>query len=229
MTRTLRELLNADLATHVPEGEWVELIRSIAAADRRALHALYERAHRVVHMLSLRLTGNDGVAAELTLDVFQHVWRSAAAYDRATGSVMGWILNQTRSRAIERRRLGRRDESAVPRDVVEFLADRQSAQGWTEPDWSEVAPGISCKLLAIDAENACLSMLVRLAPGTHYPPHRHGGTEELHLLDGELWIDYRKLVPGDYSRREAGTEDRRVWSRTGCTCFLMTSSDDELR
>ena len=29
-------------------------------------------------------------------------------------------------------------------------------------------------------------MLVRLAPGTDYPPHRHAGVEELHLLDGEI-------------------------------------------
>ena len=27
-----------------------------------------------------------------------------------------------------------------------------------------------------------VSMLVRLEPGTDYPPHRHGGVEELHLL-----------------------------------------------
>ncbi|HYC54626.1 MAG TPA: cupin domain-containing protein [Candidatus Binatia bacterium] len=100
---------------------------------------------------------------------------------------------------------------------------------WVEPSWEEVAPGISCKLLATDAERNRVSMLVRLAPGTDYPPHRHGGLEELHLLDGELWINERKLYPGDYSRAEAGTEDKRVWSATGCTCVLITSIRDELR
>jgi len=40
-------------------------------------------------------------------------------------------------------------------------------------------------------------MLVRLAPGATYPAHTHAGVEELHLLDGELWIDECKLVPGD--------------------------------
>ena len=66
-------------------------------------------------------------------------------------------------------------------------------------------------------------MLVRLAPGTEYPPHRHGGVEELHLLHGELMIGDRKLYPGDYNRAEAGTVDLRVWSETGCTCILVTS------
>jgi anti-sigma factor ChrR (cupin superfamily) len=98
-----------------------------------------------------------------------------------------------------------------------------------EAAWEEVAPGISVKLLATDAENDRVSMLVRLAPGTDYPPHSHAGAEELHLLDGELVIDDRKLYPGDYSRAEAGSVDRRVWSETGCTCVLITSATDVLR
>jgi putative transcriptional regulator len=72
-------------------------------------------------------------------------------------------------------------------------------------------------------------MLVRLEPGTNYPPHLHAGLEELHLLDGELWINERKLDPGDYSRADAGTADHRVFSETGCTCLLITSPDDVLR
>ena len=99
---------------------------------------------------------------------------------------------------------------------------------WAEPDWEEVAPGISCKLLATDAETGTVSMLVRLAPGANYPPHTHAGIEELHLLDGELWIDDRKLHPGDHSRAEPGTSDARVWSETGCTCVLITSARDVL-
>jgi anti-sigma factor ChrR (cupin superfamily) len=103
------------------------------------------------------------------------------------------------------------------------------ASGWREPEWEEVAPGISCKLLSADAGNRMISMLVRLAPGGEYPPHSHAGVEELHLLDGELWIDDRKLYPGDYNRGEPGTADSRVWSETGCTCVLVTSFRDILR
>lgn len=100
---------------------------------------------------------------------------------------------------------------------------------WSEPEWEEVAPGICCKLLAADTESQRVSMLVRLAPGVEYPPHRHAGREELHLLRGELWIDERKLYPGDYYRAERGTSDARVWSETGCTCVLITSALDDLR
>jgi hypothetical protein len=104
-----------------------------------------------------------------------------------------------------------------------------SNQAWSEPEWDEVSPGIFCKLLATDDAKGRVSMLVRLAPNVAYPPHRHAGVEELHLLDGELWIDDRKLKPGDYNRAEPGTSDQRVWSETGCTCVLITSTRDELR
>jgi hypothetical protein len=124
-------------------------------------------------------------------------------------------------------------------DLWERLAERIEAgtdehggqpktASWSEPEWEEVAPGIFCKLLATDFERDRVSMLVRLAPGVEYPPHCHAGIEELHLLDGELWINARKLYPGDYSRAEPGTADVRVWSETGCTCVLITSTQDAL-
>jgi len=104
-----------------------------------------------------------------------------------------------------------------------------SARGWSEPEWERVAPGIECKLLATDTERHRVSMLVRLAPGASYPAHTHAGVEELHLLDGELWIDERKLGPGDYNYGAPGAGDDRVWSETGCTCVLVTSTKDTLR
>jgi quercetin dioxygenase-like cupin family protein len=100
---------------------------------------------------------------------------------------------------------------------------------WREPEWEQVAPGIECKLLATDAERHRVSMLVRLAPGARYPAHTHASVEELHLLDGELWIDERKLRPGDYNYAPPATGDESVWSETGCTCVLITSSKDLLR
>jgi quercetin dioxygenase-like cupin family protein len=102
------------------------------------------------------------------------------------------------------------------------------ARRWSEPAWEQVAPGIECKLLATDTERQRVGMLVRLAPGARYPAHTHAGVEELHLLDGELWIDQRKLRPGDYSHAAPATSDERVWSETGCTCVLLTSTRDVL-
>jgi len=102
------------------------------------------------------------------------------------------------------------------------------ARRWSEPEWEQVSPGIECKLLATDAKRHLVSMLVRLAPGASYPAHTHADTEELHLLDGELWINDRRLFPGDYNYGPPGAADYRVWSETGCTCVLVTSTRDIL-
>ena len=111
---------------------------------------------------------------------------------------------------------------------VGAAADTAPSVPWRDPEWEEVAPGISCKLLATDPQRSRVSMLVRLQPRTSYPAHSHAGVEELHLLDGELWIEDRLLKPGDYNRAEPGTGDVRVYSETGCTCVLITSPSDRL-
>jgi putative transcriptional regulator len=116
-----------------------------------------------------------------------------------------------------------------PQQKVAVQPTPLPVQDWAEPRWKEVAAGISCKLLSTDTEADRVSMLVRLAPNTSYPPHRHAGLEELYLLEGELWIEDRRLEPGDYNRAEAGTSDHRVWSETGCMCLLITSPSDQIR
>ena len=134
-----------------------------------------------------------------------------------------------------------RDVLRPPTSLQERLARRIAAEAgenpvmppapgpqWDEPAWEEVAPGIFCKLMATDAKDHRVSMLVRLMPGVEYPPHTHAGLEELFLLDGELWINDRKLFAGDYNRAEAGSGDTRVYSETGCTCVLVTSTEDML-
>ena len=139
-------------------------------------------------------------------------------------SFVSWPTDVLRPSASLQGRLAQRIAAETGGEPVLPLPQR-----WVEPEWKEVAPGISCKLLATDTESYRVSMLVRLAPGVDYPPHRHAGVEELHLLHGELMIDDRKLYPGDYNRAEPGSVDKRVWSETGCTCVLITSTLDELR
>ena len=134
-----------------------------------------------------------------------------------------WPTDVLRPGATLQARLARRISAETGGEPV-----LPTARQWSEPAWEEVAPGISCKLLATDADRHRVSMLVRLAPGADYPPHTHAGVEELHLLDGELWIEDRKLYPGDYNRASPGTGDKRVWSETGCTCVLITSTKDVL-
>jgi RNA polymerase sigma-70 factor, ECF subfamily len=102
---SLGDLLYADgTKTRISEQEWVGLIRAIAAGDQLALHALYERTYRIVFTLVMRIVQNRQSAEEVTLDVFHDVWRRASNFDATGGTVLGWIMNQSRSRAIDRLR-----------------------------------------------------------------------------------------------------------------------------
>src|SRR4051812_46494816 len=114
---TLGDVLYAKPKTLVPEQDWARLVHSIADGDELALHALYERAHRPVFTLVMRITANRETAEELTIDVFHDVWRGASRYDAANGTVLGWIMNQARSRAIDRLRFEQRKKLvATPTD-----------------------------------------------------------------------------------------------------------------
>jgi RNA polymerase sigma-70 factor (ECF subfamily) len=86
----------------------------MAAGDQRALRALYERTHRLVFTFLARLLHDRRSAEELTVDTFHAVWRQAAQYDPAGGPVLGWIMNQARSRAIDRVRYDQRKKRTAP-------------------------------------------------------------------------------------------------------------------
>ena len=107
--KTLGDVIYADRSKiRVSEDEWVQFVRRVAKGDQRALHSLYEQTHRIVFTLIVRITANRETAEEVTLDVFYDVWRKASTYDPANGSVVGWIMNQARSRAIDRLRFDQR-------------------------------------------------------------------------------------------------------------------------
>lgn len=130
---TLGDLLYADPAKpRVSESEWRELVEAVAAGDQLAFRALYDRTHRLVFTLTMRILGNHASAEEITLDVFHDVWRRAPAYDGTGGSVLGWIMNQAQSRAIDRLRFeGRkkRTQSALDDPQMHAMTAEIAAEG----------------------------------------------------------------------------------------------------
>jgi RNA polymerase sigma-70 factor, ECF subfamily len=138
--RTLGDLLYADAATvPVSEKNWVALVARIAAGDQKALHTLHERTHRVAFTLIMRIVSSRETAEEVTVDLFHDIWRRARTYDAAGGSVVGWVMNQARSRAIDRLRFDQRKkrvnttaESPLPgstaHDPCEAFEDREQGR-----------------------------------------------------------------------------------------------------
>ena len=129
--------------SRVSEAEWAQLVQAVAAGDQLALHALYERSHRPVFTLIVRMTSNRETAEEVTLDVFHDVWRRASSYEPANGTVLGWIMNQARSRALDRLRFESRkkrngtragepsgsEEVANSEDVLELRQQSEALRG----------------------------------------------------------------------------------------------------
>lgn len=111
----LGDVLYANRDTNrVGEADWVDLVRRIAGQDQLALRELYARSHRLVFTLAMRMTHSRETAEELTLDVFEGVWLRASQYDAEMGTVLAWIMNQARSRAIDRLRLEKRKKRVNP-------------------------------------------------------------------------------------------------------------------
>jgi RNA polymerase sigma-70 factor, ECF subfamily len=97
----LGDLLYADTTkARVPEQEWTRVIQSIAAGDQLGLYRLFERTHRLVFTLIMRLVDDVARAEELTLDVFHGIWRQASKYEPTDGALVGWIMNQARAKAL---------------------------------------------------------------------------------------------------------------------------------
>jgi RNA polymerase sigma-70 factor (ECF subfamily) len=132
---TLGALLYADpTETPVPETEWTELVRLITEGHQPALRDLYERTHRIVFTLIFRIVKDRLTAEEVLLDVYHDVWRKAATFDPARGTVIAWLMNQTRSRAIDRLR---GDQSKKRTASAQYDVGIENPYGAVEPSMAE--------------------------------------------------------------------------------------------
>jgi anti-sigma factor ChrR (cupin superfamily) len=99
----------------------------------------------------------------------------------------------------------------------------------TDGMWEETdIEGISVKKLFSDPDKSTITMLVRMAAGTAYPQHRHGGTEECYVLEGDLHVGDSVLRSGDYQRAELDSIHVKQWTENGCLLLIVSSTEDEI-
>ena len=89
-------------------------------------------------------------------------------------------------------------------------------------------PGVEVRRLFADPANERATLLIRMAPGSSYPAHRHGGAEECLVLQGEFLPAGARMRAGDYRRCAEGSVDGVSTTETGCLLLIVTSLRDEL-
>src|SRR5262245_24930831 len=102
------------------------LVAQAATGDERALGELYDRYGGMAFSLACSIVGEPADAEEVVVDAFAQVWRSAAAFDPARGSVAAWLATIARTRALDlvrsrKRRARVLEEAAVVTDEGETL------------------------------------------------------------------------------------------------------------
>jgi hypothetical protein len=89
-------------------------------------------------------------------------------------------------------------------------------------------PGVTVKRLFVDAARDRVTMIVRMAPGSSYPAHFHGGAEECFVIEGDLAAGPLRLRAGDYERAGRGSLHPVQATESGCVLFIVSSLRDEI-
>lgn len=127
-----------------------ELARRIADGDMQAFEELYQRYHRRIYTLCLRMMNNPAEAEDLTQEIFIHIYRKISSF-RGESALMTWLHRLTVNKVLMHFR-----KSSVRRE-------RTTADGET-PEPSIKSRETPSHQLAVD-RLALDKAIAQLAPG----------------------------------------------------------------
>lgn len=79
-----------------------EIHQRLVYGDENALGAVYDRYCRMVYVVALRVTSDNGMAEDVTQEVFVSLWERPLAFDPERGSLRSWLCLLANRRAIDR-------------------------------------------------------------------------------------------------------------------------------
>ena len=120
------------LASRSPLGsDDTTLMEMLAAGDRQALMAVYDRYSCLVYALSLHVLRHPQSAEDVMQEVFLRLWRKASAYNPARGTLAGWLTVMARHEAIDSLRRKQKDlrlsDAVVPIEQRQRMVPNYSA------------------------------------------------------------------------------------------------------
>ncbi len=99
----------------------------------------------------------------------------------------------------------------------------------SEGDWKPMGfPGITFKRLYQESPGGNIAMLVRMEPGSAYPPHQHADFEHCYVLEGDLRFGDLVMHAGDYQCARVSTVHVTSSSENGCMILLVASQQNAL-
>ncbi|HKA15232.1 MAG TPA: RNA polymerase sigma factor [Myxococcota bacterium] len=104
-----------------------EVLARVVERDQAAHRVIFERYYKRVLAFVRRRLGDEGLAEEVTTDVFFEVWRNAAAY-RGESPVTTWIFGIANLKALSARRY-----FAQPRRASVRVASDDSLSRFADP------------------------------------------------------------------------------------------------
>ena len=81
-----------------------QLMECVATSRHDALTVLFDRYHRLVYSVAVRIVRDPGEAEEVVQTVFLDIFRAAANFDPSRGMLKVWMLQYAYHRALHRKR-----------------------------------------------------------------------------------------------------------------------------
>jgi RNA polymerase sigma-70 factor (ECF subfamily) len=127
----MRDLTDEDVMEQLREGH------------PNALSILFDRFHRLVLKVALRILRDRGEAEDVMQEIFLEIFKKAGQFDRAKGSAKTWLLQYAYHRSLSRRQyLALRNFYArnlqTELDVIECHRTDVSWRGLTFQEWARV-------------------------------------------------------------------------------------------
>ncbi|MBV8732978.1 MAG: cupin domain-containing protein [Acidobacteriia bacterium] len=116
----------------------------------------------------------------------------------------------------------------VKRELLSRLSSEHRVVRAEEQLWEKTPfPGIEIRRLFVDKATGMVTTLLRAAAGAVYPAHRHGGLEQVYVIDGDLIFDDHTLETGDYEASREASEHSSITTKDGCLALIVHHVGDK--
>jgi len=157
---------------------------------------------------------------------------------RDIAELAGGILEQGNATAIaEGTRSGALDKldhipmEAHPGPITFARADRPMAplSIYEGCKWQWVGPGVYRQFIDVPNEAGTRVFMLKAAPGTRLPNHRHVGTEWTCILKGAFRHDHGRFGAGDFDEADSSVDHNPfVEEREECICLVALNGHVEM-